>query len=480
MARVLVITTSRSAHGLLANLATTRGATGAPAALLEPRADADADADADAGADAGAGAGVASASAAALALAELLALAVAPSALADPDRFDCVRIDGAVSCGAAAAAAASAAGAAGVVLVYVSREPTPEAAGFVSPFLHKARLVRLHATPAGARLADACAQVPVRALLDGSSSAGGAGAGARVGLRLEPSFALALAAGALRQSLAASADRFDAAERARAAAQTAAAALARATTVAALALGHMHEIPLQLTAEEEEEAEAEAEAKTNAEAEEALESAAAASATAPAVDVVVEAAASAAAGPAAAAPAGAAGGPRPRRRRFRLFVGDLSAALDLESLERLGVTHVVNACVANLGGPEDCAPHAGLRYAFVRSDDTHMADDGSFATHEAEDPSAQWPAVVEHVRAARRARTGCLVHCFMGVNRSVSTAAVFMALDGLAADFEDGVERIKAVRGQAGPLPSYRRWGAAFVEKAARLERGAAAPQAAP
>jgi pimeloyl-ACP methyl ester carboxylesterase len=58
--------------------------------------------------------------------------------------------------------------------------------------------------------------------------------------------------------------------------------------------------------------------------------------------------------------------------------------------------------------------------------------------------------------------------------------AIRMALDGLAADFDDGVERIRAVRGQAGPLPSYRRWGAAFVEKAARLERAAAAPQAAP
>jgi predicted protein tyrosine phosphatase len=467
---VLVITTSRSARGLLANLATAGGATGAPAAALEPRADVDVDVDA--AADASASASATSARAAARALAELLALSVAPSALADPARFDCVRIDG------AGAAAGGGAGSGAAVVVYVSRAPTPEAAGVVSPFLHKARLARLHATPAGARLADACAQVPVRALLDGSCSAGGAGAGAHAGLRLEPRFASALAAGALRESLAASADRFEAAERASAAAREVAAALARATTVAALALGHMHEIPLQLSAEEESAAEEEAEGSKAVEEKEAINAVAAASAaSAPAV---VEAAAPAAAGPAAAPFAGAAGGPRARpRRRFRLFVGDLSAAQDLESLERLGVTHVVNACVTNLGGPEECAPHAGLRYAFVRSDDTHMADDGSFATHEAEDPSAQWPAVVEHVRAARRARAGCLVHCFMGVNRSVSTAAVFMALDGLAADFEDGVKRIKAVRGQAGPLPSYRRWGAAFVEAAAAAQAAAQARGAA-
>jgi hypothetical protein len=51
-----------------------------------------------------------------------------------------------------------------------------------------------------------------------------------------------------------------------------------------------------------------------------------------------------------------------------------------------------------------------------------------------------------------------------GINRSVTTAAVFLTFCGAVQAFEEGVERIRRVRVQAGPLPQYIEWGKKYCE----------------
>ena len=53
--------------------------------------------------------------------------------------------------------------------------------------------------------------------------------------------------------------------------------------------------------------------------------------------------------------------------------------------------------------------------------------------------------------------------CYRGINRSVTTAAVFMAKCGVGS-FDACVEAIKGARPQAGPLPQYQAWGRKFCE----------------
>ena len=359
--------------------------------------------------------------AAARALYDVIGASIDASSLANPSLFDVV--DARES----------------ALLVYVSRVPTSELLEW-TPFLYKRRLAALQASDVerASRLADALVQVPCRCLL-GSEAA----ADARPLLRVAPGLAGALATCApLRAALLAAADRFDVAEVLRRAVLEAADARARATTNLALAHQQLHEVPLpQLEA----------------------------------------------AGGAAGADDGATwrGACEEERLflepRFRLFVGDYAAAMDYESLRRLGITHVVNCAVANLS-QDEFSPHApAISYAHVRSDDAHTAGAGGLLgdTHESEDPSPQWPAVIAHIRAARSARGGCLVHCFAGINRSVTTAAVYLACDGLVGSFEEGVRAIQSVRKKAAPLPSYRAWGARFVAAeaaAGRVGPGSPAP----
>ena len=147
---------------------------------------------------------------------------------------------------------------------------------------------------------------------------------------------------------------------------------------------------------------------------------------------------------------------------FRLYVGDIAAAHDRKCIDALGITHVVNCGVADLE-PHECAPHEGLRYVFVRTSDANFAvrpaPYGTIA--ESENPTEQWPLAMAHLREARAAGTSALVHCIAGANRSVTTAAVFMALEGYAPTFADALRVIRSVRPQANPMRSYREWGAA-------------------
>ena len=154
--------------------------------------------------------------------------------------------------------------------------------------------------------------------------------------------------------------------------------------------------------------------------------------------------------------------PDSARPHFRLFVGDVVAAADREFLHALGVTHVVNCGVADLE-PHDHTPHPGLRYTCVRTSDSHFAPKpAKYGTvDEAENPTSQWPAAISHLREARAAGTAALVHCIAGANRSVTTAAVFLTVEGLVPTFAEAVKTLKAARPCAAPMATYRAWGAA-------------------
>lgn len=151
---------------------------------------------------------------------------------------------------------------------------------------------------------------------------------------------------------------------------------------------------------------------------------------------------------------------------FRLLVGSITAAHNLGALRRAGVTHIVNCAAADLvpgsvhglmerelpcchgaAGPQDhdrCkpahwAPYAsmGLIYAVVYAEETGTACQAI---------EVCWPAAFALMRDAWAEGGTVLVHCAAGVNRSVTTAAVFMVLHGFARSLADAVELIRLKR----------------------------------
>lgn len=65
-----------------------------------------------------------------------------------------------------------------------------------------------------------------------------------------------------------------------------------------------------------------------------------------------------------------------------------------------------------------------------------------------------------------------LVHCVAGVNRSVTTLAIFLVLEGAAASIVEAVELIKERRSVAAPLVLYVRFAEQYVERVRRFGYG--------
>ena len=146
---------------------------------------------------------------------------------------------------------------------------------------------------------------------------------------------------------------------------------------------------------------------------------------------------------------------------FRLHVGDIASARNGALQAAAGITHVVNCCAADMAEePASWAPFAATRrYAFVFTNDCA----GNIA---AQDPAGQWAGVMRFLQECRKSGGAALVHCWAGVNRSVSTAACFLVLAGLAPGVEDAIELIRASRPQADPMPAYRFFARSFVQSA--------------
>lgn len=149
-------------------------------------------------------------------------------------------------------------------------------------------------------------------------------------------------------------------------------------------------------------------------------------------------------------------------RVFKMYVGAAGAAYSLSTIKAHRVTHVVNCCVSDLrsGGMQAWTPFArhGVKYGVVQTDDTASGDDP-----EREDPGGQWHAVMALLREAWREGGTALVHCYMGINRSATTAAVFLTLHGMAPSVDAAIALLQSKRGVVNPKPEYRAYARAFV-----------------
>lgn len=145
----------------------------------------------------------------------------------------------------------------------------------------------------------------------------------------------------------------------------------------------------------------------------------------------------------------------------RIFVGDLRDAKNYDLLQKLKVTHVVNCCVTDLL-PKDYTPFAnkGIKYALLKSDDTNNI---GIITNESENPSSQWPSLIEFITKAYDEGGVILIHCFAGMNRSVTTTAIWLCLYGVTKTLDEALEMIKILRPVANPRPSYILWAKSFL-----------------
>lgn len=162
------------------------------------------------------------------------------------------------------------------------------------------------------------------------------------------------------------------------------------------------------------------------------------------------------------APAPAAPG-----KTFRLFIGDLASAQDPAALEAAGITHIVNCCAASCGTtPVQWTPFPELfTYACVHTRDGFGAHSNELDLPGAaeQDPRGQWPAALLVLEQARAAGGAALVHCAWGINRSSTTAIIFLVRAGLAADWDAALALAKGARPVVDPHPEYKRWALAFL-----------------
>ena len=140
----------------------------------------------------------------------------------------------------------------------------------------------------------------------------------------------------------------------------------------------------------------------------------------------------------------------------RVYVGDISAALDPDSYVRFEFTHVVSCLEPAVrdvlvSNAKTAAQQAAVRVALgqwlaLDFDDT---DDTALAPHVAR-------ASPFITAALRQPRSRVLIHCAAGVSRSVSIVVAFLVLEhGLAA--RAALDRVQAGRPIANPNAGFRR-----------------------
>lgn len=156
------------------------------------------------------------------------------------------------------------------------------------------------------------------------------------------------------------------------------------------------------------------------------------------------------------------------RTPFRLYIGALDAASDYNFLKEHNIKYVVNCCVADLGSPSKWTPHIehGVRYATVYTNDC-----ASSIAIQNEYPAGQWHGAMALLEDALHEGAAVLVHCWAGVNRSVTTALIFLVLNGFFPSIEDGLRYVQRSRSKAGPMPVYIGFGRRFLASKTWLPR---------
>lgn len=182
-------------------------------------------------------------------------------------------------------------------------------------------------------------------------------------------------------------------------------------------------------------------------------------------------AADAAPGGAAAAGGAAASATSPGKRvdTFRLYIGGYTAAYDPATVAIHRVGYIINCATTD---HLECSFGAlGVRYAILATDDSGGIERQPIHKQDKQYPGAYWDHALPLAAQAASEGHGILSHCWAGVNRSVTTAAIFLVLAGRATSVVDGIERIKRARNLAGPMQVYVRFAhkwLASVLKAAK------------
>lgn len=119
----------------------------------------------------------------------------------------------------------------------------------------------------------------------------------------------------------------------------------------------------------------------------------------------------------------------------QLYVGDLRDALMLQVFNSENITAVLNVCEEkdNILSP--------IKYASIP-----FADGKSI-------PREQFESCMLWLTNQYKQGDNILIHCTLGVSRSPTICAAFMAKIGLAPTIHDAYQIVKASRNQANPSP---------------------------
>lgn len=157
------------------------------------------------------------------------------------------------------------------------------------------------------------------------------------------------------------------------------------------------------------------------------------------------------------------------RAPMTLFVGDLAAANDGALLRTSRITHIVNTCAGTCGStPAEFTPF-GVEFTygviftndhFAAGKESELELPGSIV----QNPAAQWYAALLVLRDAYENDGGnVLIHCAWGINRSSTTAGIFLTAAGLAPSFDAAIATMRVVRAQISPQAQYRAWALDFL-----------------
>jgi len=139
-----------------------------------------------------------------------------------------------------------------------------------------------------------------------------------------------------------------------------------------------------------------------------------------------------------------------------LYIGDRVAAMDLDYLRRVGITHVLNAAQGTSGCTVDTSQHfyakAGITYLGFKLLDVPSAD-----------ISPHFEEAADFIEGALKGGGRVLVNCYMGISRSATLCCGFLVLRRR----HTAAEALTTLRLRRHVFPND-----GFISALARLEEG--------